>query len=112
MEILDKALKLISKYGISLHKFGPYLSYIDEKIGICLELKDNKYGFLMRNYTFDNINEFEKFIKRYSYYKNEMKGDTTVILNDYISLSPEIIYGFEKKELLQNVLVHWLPKQN
>lgn len=101
MKILKNALSLTSKYGISLHKFGPFLSLVDQKIGICLDIKDDKYGFLTRNYNFETIKEFEMFIKKYSYYKNVIKGNTKISLNDYKTESPIIKYGFDEKDLVE-----------
>lgn len=101
MEILEKALNLTSRYGISLHRFGPFLSFVDNKIGICLDIKDDNYGFLTRNYSFENLDDFEEFIKKYSYYKNTIKGNTKITLDDYKILSPKIKYGFEEKKLIE-----------
>lgn len=100
MEILKNAFNLTSKYGISLHKFGPFLSFVDKKIGLCLDIKDSKYGFLTRNYCFNTINEFEEFIKKYSYYKNTLKGNTNLSLDNYFDVSPKLKYGFDEKILV------------
>lgn len=82
MEILKQAISITSKYGISLHKFGPFLSYYDNKIGICLDIQEKKFGYLTRNYQFENINDFESFLKKYAYYKNVLKGNTNIIFED------------------------------
>lgn len=100
MEILKNAFNLTSKYGISLNKFGPFLSFVDKKIGLCLDIKDSKYGFLTRNYCFNTINEFEEFIKKYSYYKNTLKGNTNLSLDNYFDVSPKLKYGFDEKILV------------
>ena len=100
MGILKNAFNLTSKYGISLNKFGPFLSFVDKKIGLCLDIKDSKYGFLTRNYCFNTINEFEEFIKKYSYYKNTLKGNTNLSLDNYFDVSPKLKYGFDEKILV------------
>lgn len=103
MEILGKAYNITSKYGISLYNFGPFLSYVNNKIGICLDIKDAKYNYLTRNFSFDNLKDFEEFIKKYAYYKNILKGDSGLSLGDYKSVSPMINYGFEKEEELKKL---------
>lgn len=100
MEILKQAISITSKYGISLHKFGPFLSYYDNKIGICLDIQEKKFGYLTRNYQFENINDFESFLKKYAYYKNVLKGNTNIIFDNYENVSPQIKYGFEEKKLI------------
>lgn len=97
MEILTKAYNITSKYGVSLYNFGPFLSYVNSKIGICIDINDVKYGFLTRNFSFDNLNDFEDFIKKYSYYKNTLKNKSILSLNDYQTISPKINYDFEKE---------------
>lgn len=101
MEILSKAYNITSKYGISLYNFGPFLSYVNNKIGICLDIKDEKYNYLTRNFSFDNLNDFENFIKKYAYYRNTLKGNSVLSLRDYKSVSPKINYDFEKEEELK-----------
>lgn len=101
MEILSKAYNITSKYGISLYNFGPFLSYVNNKIGICLDIKDEKYNYLTRNFSFDNLNDFENFIKKYAYYKNTLKGNSVLALRDYKCVSPKINYDFEKEEELK-----------
>lgn len=98
MDMIEQAINLTSKYGISLNKFGPYVSFIDEKIGICLDLKDDKFDYLKRNFSFNNLEDFEMFLKKYCYYKNNLKGNTSITLDDYEKPSPNIIYGFDQKE--------------
>lgn len=101
MEKLNNAYDIVSKYGISLYNFGPYLSFIKNKVGICLDIKDSHYGFLIRNFSFNNMFEFEEFIKKYAYYKRVLKSESQILIEDYNGISPKITYEFEKEELLK-----------
>lgn len=101
MERLNKAYDITFKYGISLYDFGPYLSLTNNKIGICLNIKDDKYDYLTRNFCFDDLTDFEKFIKKYAYYKHVLKSNSRLLLDNYKCVSPNISYEFEKEELLK-----------
>lgn len=112
MEMLQEAYNISIKYGVTFYDFGPFLSCINDKIGICLELKEKKYGYLKRNFNFENLSGFESFIKRYAYYQNALKGKSEIIFNDYITSNPTLKFGYEiqseqetKDELEQKKLI-------
>ena len=65
---IEEAYNVGKKYGFTFNGIGPSLSIIDKNIGICLNLLDQKYGYLKRNITFDNIDDFDNFLKKYSFY--------------------------------------------
>lgn len=101
MEILNKAKNIASKYGISFYRFGPFLSYVNKKIGFCLKLNTKEFGYLTRNFTFNNLEEFEKFIKNYSYYKNKLNCKSDIKFDNYLSENPKVIYGFDEEKLIE-----------
>lgn len=101
MPLFEDSLKLILKYGIPLYKFGPFLSYVDGKMGLALKLKTTDFGYLNRNFSFDNQTDFEVFLKKYVSYKNAYPANDTLFLNNYKIVNPEIIYGSELEEQIR-----------
>ena len=101
MEILKNATKIASKYGISFYKFDPYLSYVNNKLGLCIKLNTFDYGYLTRNFTFDNLKDFEDFVKKYSYYKNKLKCNSFIKFDDYMLSNPKVLYDFDEKLQLE-----------
>lgn len=97
MEILKNATKIASKYGISFYKFDPYLSYVNNKLGLCIKLNTFDYGYLTRNFTFENLKDFEDFVKKYSYYKNKLKCNSFIKFDDYMLSNPKVLYDFDEK---------------
>lgn len=101
MEMLNNAKKLASKYGISFYKFDPFLSFVNNKLGFCTKLKTKDFGYLTRNFVFNNLDEFEQFLKKYSYYKNFLEFKSEIKFDNYLNVSPKIIYDFEEDKLLE-----------
>ena len=48
---LENAYKIGLKYGFTFNGVGPSLSVVDGKVGICINLLDNNFGYLKRNYS-------------------------------------------------------------
>lgn len=102
---LENAYLIGKKYGFTFNGIGPSLSLIDNKIGICLKLLDEDFGYLTRNYCFDNEKDLESFLKKYSYYiHNKDELNLSLKLKDYKSANPEIIYSFDKEEEIKSTI--------
>ncbi|MBQ9833787.1 MAG: hypothetical protein IJO33_01185 [Bacilli bacterium] len=103
---LGEAYNVGKKYGFTFNGIGPSLSLVNNKIGICLNILDYKYGYLKRNFTFDKIGDLDIFLKKYSFYiRNKDKEKFYLYLNDYKIDNPIIQYSFdevrEKKEKIE-----------
>ena len=97
---LEKAYKIGSKYGFTFNGVGPSLSVVDGKVGICINLLDDNFGYLKRNYSFDDADLFEEFLKKYTYYlHNREKEDIFITLENYEDPNPAIIYSNENEEV-------------
>ena len=102
---LENAYEIGKKYGFTFNGIGPSLSFLDDKVGICINLLDEDFGYLTRNYTFDNEKDYEEFLKKYSYYiHNKDELNLTLKLKDYKSANPDIIYSFEKEEEIKKTI--------
>lgn len=96
MKVLDSAYNVAHKYGVSFYDFGPFLSYVDGKIGMAFSVK-TKNGFLNRIFLSDNINDFEDFLKKYLKYS---KGSDDALLDDYEMYYPKLL---TKEDLQESV---------
>lgn len=96
MKVLDSAYNVAHKYGVSFYDFGPFLSYVDGKIGMAFSVK-TKNGFLNRIFLSDNINDFEDFLKKYLKYS---KGSDEALLDDYEMYYPKLL---TKEDLQESV---------
>ena len=97
---LEKAYKIGSKYGFTFNGVGPSLSVVDGKVGICINLLDDNFGYIKRNYSFDDADLFEEFLKKYTYYlHNRQEKDILITLDNYEDISPNIIYSNENEEV-------------
>lgn len=96
MKVLDSAYNVAHKYGVSFYDFGPFLSYVDGKIGMAFSVK-TKNGFLNRIFLSDNINDFEDFLKKYLKYS---KGSEDALLDDYEMYYPKLL---TKEDLQESV---------
>ena len=96
MKVLDSAYNVAHKYGVSFYDFGPFLSYVDGKIGMAFSVK-TKNGFLNRIFLSDNINDFEDFLKKYLKYS---KGSDDALLDDYEVYYPKLL---TKEDLQESV---------
>ena len=93
---LEEAYRVGKKYGFTFNGIGPSFSLINNKVGICLNLLDQKYGYLKRNFVFDNIDDLDNFLKKYSFYiRNKDKENIFISLDDYELENPTIYYSFD-----------------
>ena len=99
---LEKAYKIGLKYGLTFNGVGPSLSIVDGKVGICLNLLDDNFGYIKRNYSFDDYSIYEEFLKKYSYYlRNKEKEHIFISLDNYTEPDAKIIYSYENEEILK-----------
>ena len=97
---LEKAYKIGLKYGFAFNGVGPSLSVVDGKVGICINLLDNDFGYLKRNYSFDDADDFDEFLKKYNYYlHNRKEKNLYLTLENYEDPDPEIIYSYETENI-------------
>ena len=93
---LEEAYSVGKKYGFTFNGIGPSFSLMNNKVGICLNLLDQKYGYLKRNFVFDNIDDLDDFLKKYSFYlRNKDKENIFISLDNYEIDSPTIYYSFD-----------------
>ena len=107
--MLDKQelLKTINTYNIVSNKYGPTIYEKNSKLGLCLDIKDSTFGFLTRIFTFNNRNELEEFLNKYSWYKkNKTKYHITLNLNKYNTAEPQIKYLYQNNELSLNDMLN------
>lgn len=96
-------LNILESYNINSNKYGPTIFENDNNIGICLEIKDSLFGFLTRYFTFNTKTDFEDFLKKYSWHKNNKnKYSITLKLNNYETKTPELEYLYQGKSLTLN----------
>ena len=96
---LNSIIKLLKSYNINSHKYGPTIYQKDNDLGICLELKDSLFGFLTRIFTFDTIDDFDNFLKKYFWVKNNQNYHIELTLDDYETKNPHLKYIYHDKEL-------------
>lgn len=93
---LEEAYSVGKKYGFTFNGIGPSLSVINNKVGVCLNLLDQNYGYLKRNFSFESVSDFDSFLKKYNFYlRNKDKENTYIVLDNYEILNPTILYSFE-----------------
>ena len=98
-------LNILESYNINSNKYGPTIFENDNSIGICLEIKDSLFGFLTRYFTFNTKTDFEDFLKKYSWHKNNKnKYSITLKLNNYETKTPELEYLYQGKSLTLKTL--------
>lgn len=97
---LDTILKTLNSYNISSHKYGPTIYQNNNKIGICIDIKDSVFGYLSRAFTFNDNNSLEAFLKKYTWYKNNhQEFNINLGLDTYTIPEPNIKYTYNNKEL-------------
>lgn len=97
---LEKAYNIGLKYGFTFNEVGPSLSMIDGKVGICINLLDDNFGYIRRNYSFDNETEYEEFLKKYTYYLHNRESENIFItLENYLDMDAKIIYSYENEDI-------------
>ena len=101
----DTVLELLKKYGFSSTSVHPYIYKSADSIGICYTYYDEDYGALERIKIFDNLESFETFLKEYSWVKENGKNfNIRIVLDNYESLIPRVLYLYNEKLLLDGEL--------
>ncbi len=98
LTITDLKNVLIS-YNLNT-KYGPTIYKDDYKIGLALDIKDTTFGYLTRYFTFDNLEEVDTFLKKYTTYKKS--NLINLSFDDYLSPNPSLIYTYQLNELSLN----------
>ena len=90
---LQTDIDLMKKYGYTSTSVYPYIYKTDTNVGICYSFVDDHYGILERVAIFRTSQEMDDFLKKYQWFKvNGKKNNVTMVLDDYDSPSPNIIY--------------------
>ena len=96
-------LQIFKKYGFSSKNSFPYIYRINNGVGVCYRIDDSIYGNLERIALFNNIEELDLFLKRYSWYKKyKNKKHIRIVLNNYQVLFPSISYMIDDKLVFNN----------
>ena len=96
-------LQIFKKYGFSSKNSFPYFYKINNGVGVCYRIDDSIYGNLERIALFNNIEELDLFLKRYSWYKKyKNKKHIRIVLNNYQVLFPSISYMIDDKLVFNN----------
>lgn len=89
----DAALELMKKYGYSSTSVHPYVYQNGDTIGICYSYYDDDYGVLERIKIFESTEEFEEFLKKLDWLRNNGKVyHVRMILDNYESINPKVIF--------------------
>lgn len=98
----DQALELMKKYGFSSAGIHPYIYQNGDTIGICYVYNDDDYGNLERIRIFDNLEDFEEFLKELNWFKtNALNYHVRMILDNYQAMNPRVIYLRNEKTMLK-----------
>ena len=98
----DQALDLMKKYGFSSAGIHPYIYQNGDSIGICYTYTDDDYGILERIRIFDNLEDFEEFLKELNWFKtNALNYHVRMILDNYQAMNPRVIYLRNEKTMLK-----------
>ena len=98
----DQALELMKKYGFSSAGIHPYIYQNGDSIGICYTYNDEDFGNLERTRIFDNLEEFEEFLKEMNWFKNNaLNYHVRMILDNYQATNPRVIYLRNEKTMLK-----------
>ena len=98
----DTALGLLNKYGYTSISVPPYVYQNDKSIGVCYTYLDEDYGELERIRIFEKVEEFEEFLKKYSWYCNNGKNyNVRMILDNYESINPKVIFLRNEKIMVE-----------
>lgn len=93
-------LNLMQSYNIKSDNYGPTLYKNEDKIGLCIEIKDSLFGYLTRLFPFETLDEASLFLKQLFWYKNNHKKyNITLELDNYNNETPKIIYKLKSKIL-------------
>ena len=100
--MLDKQelLKILNTYNITSNKYGPTIYEKENKLGICLDIKESTFGYLTRIFTFNDKDTLSEFLTKYSWYKkNKTKYNITLNFDKYNTKEPNIKYLYQNQEL-------------
>lgn len=61
---IKEIAKVLQSYNMNIATYGPSIYANSKETGICLEVKDTTFGFLLRYFTFNTIKELEEFLKK------------------------------------------------
>jgi len=100
MLTIPELIKTCAKYNIKSNNYGPSIYKSNNKIGLCLDIKDQIFGYLTRVFTFQTKEECEDFLNKYNWYQNNKdKYDIKLTLNSYETSEPILTYSYNNKEL-------------
>ena len=103
----EVALKLFKKYGFNSNNDSPYLSYINNKVGIAIKYVDKCFGRIERTCLFEDYEKFEVFLKLYRAYIDHGKNEGIYIkVDDYRAMFPNIIFIKDEKLVLSDELLN------
>ncbi len=97
---IKEIVKVLQSYNMNIRTYGPSIYAFGDETGICLEVKDTTFGFLLRYFTFKTKDELENFLKKYTWYKkNHKKYNINLSLDKYDIPNPNIKYTYNNEEL-------------
>lgn len=97
---IKEIVKVLQSYNMNIRTYGPSIYAFGDETGICLEVKDTTFGFLLRYFTFKTKDELENFLKKYTWYKkNHKKYNINLSLDKYDIPNPNIKYTYNSEEL-------------
>lgn len=105
---IKEIAKVLQSYNMNIATYGPSIYANSKETGICLEVKDTTFGFLLRYFTFNTIKELEEFLKKYTWYKkNHKKYNINLSLDRYDIPNPSIKYTYNNEELDFNDMINF-----
>lgn len=101
----ESMLKIFNKYGFYSFNKEPFLYATKEELGVIYTYKDDFYGQLTRKFIPNTLEELERFLSKYCWFKkNGQKYKVTIRLNSYEQQDPEVIFEKDgKKQSLENL---------
>lgn len=98
----DTALDLLNKYGYTSIQVHPFVYQDGDTIGICYTYIDEEYGLLERIKIFNNAEEYEDFLKMYSWVQTNGKlHHVRMILDNYEAINPKIMFLRNEKIMVE-----------
>ena len=102
----ELALKIMRKYGFSSVNDSPYLSLINNRIGVSFIFSDICFGTIERTCLFTDYKRFERFLNVYRVYIDRGKNEGVELrLDDYSALFPTVFFVKNRKRVLSNELL-------
>ena len=103
----EEIKKILSSYNLETNKYGPTIYENNNELGITLDIKDPLFGFLTRKFIFNNKEDLEEFLKKYTWYKNNYQKYNIILkLDNYEIENPNLIYTFKNNELSLNDMLN------